>query len=237
MGNDVVTLRDVGFTYGGQDVLHNINLSLRAGEITCLLGQSGCGKTTLLQLCAGLLKPQTGTIESAFARPGPSISYMQQNGGLLPWRTVLENVALGPELLGQKPDKVKALQALGQVGLADKANILPEFLSGGQQQRVALARQLVMQPKLLLLDEPLGALDIVLRQNLAQLIKQIVKEQNIAALVVTHSPDEAIFLADHLFLLGGRPATVTQHWHIGDNLCPETAFHDVVKAMQEAHHV
>ncbi len=228
----MVILDNVSFAYNENVVLQNINLALNPGEITCLLGQSGCGKTTLLQLCAGLLNPQTGKITSPFTRPGQAVGYMQQNGGLLPWRSTIDNIMLGMELLGQKPDRAKAQQALVQVGLKNKANEFPYALSGGQQQRVALARQLVMQPKLLLLDEPLGALDIVLRQELAQLIKNIVKAQNITALVVTHSPDEAIFLADHLCLLSENPATIKHHWRMGADLSTETAFYNVVAAMQ-----
>jgi ABC-type nitrate/sulfonate/bicarbonate transport system ATPase subunit len=227
----MIALKAISFAHGSKPVLRDVSLTLRPGEITCLLGASGCGKTTLLQLCAGLLIPSHGAIDADFPRPGSAIGYMQQNDGLLPWCSAWQNVLLGLQLIGMQADRAMAVEALRQVGLADKADHLPSQLSGGQQQRVALARQLVMKPRLLLLDEPLGSLDIVLRQELAQLIKELVKANNIAALVVTHNPDEAIFLADHLCLLKGSPATITHRWTMAKDLSPETAFHTVATAL------
>ncbi len=229
----MLNLRAIDFAYGAHEILRDITLELRAGEITCLLGRSGSGKTTLLQLCAGLLTPQTGVIESDLQRPGPQIGYMQQQNGLLPFQSVRDNIALGLKLLNRPVDAAIINEVLAQVGLQGKGDILPDQLSGGQQQRVALAQQLVLKPKLLLLDEPLGALDIVLRQELAQLIKDLVKTQNIAALVVTHQPDEALFLADHLCLLGGAPATLVKHWDVSRDFTPQTAFHEIVRSMQQ----
>jgi ABC-type nitrate/sulfonate/bicarbonate transport system ATPase subunit len=229
----MLELRAIDFAYGAHEILRGITLELRAGEITCLLGRSGSGKTTLLQLCAGLLTPQSGVIESTLQRPGPQIGYMQQQNGLLPSCNVRDNIALGLKLLNRPVDTKSIDEVLAQVGLQDKGDMLPDQLSGGQQQRVALAQQLVLQPKLLLLDEPLGALDIVLRQELAQLIKDLVSTQNIAALVVTHQPDEALFLADYLCLLGGTPATLVKQWNVSRDFMPQTAFHEIVHSMQQ----
>lgn len=232
----MITLDHVAFGYEGRTIVQDISLELRPGEVTCLLGASGCGKTTLLKLIAGLVQPVAGAIHTDIARPSRHIGFMPQSGALLPWRNVFENIALGFELTGQEIDASRIETVLAQVGLADKAHAMPSALSGGQQQRVALARQLVLNPKILLLDEPLGALDVVLRQELAQLIRMRVKQDGIAAFVVTHQPDDALFLADHLFILAGSPAHLTHQWQMGKDIDAETGFADLVGALREVSH-
>ena len=228
----MLEFENVSFSYG-QPILQNINLRVRPGEITCLLGESGIGKTTILQLAAGLLQPTAGVIRCDAMRPGPQIGYLQQQNSLLPWRRVWENVALGQQLSGQPVDHAAIALVLGKVGLTDEAEALPSALSGGQKQRVALARQLLMGTSVLLLDEPLAALDIVLRQELAELIKHAVRAHGIMALVVTHYPDEAIFLGDKICLLSGRPADVSHQWTSNGTTRSNTAFHEIVTAMRE----
>lgn len=235
MANEIVlALNDVAYAYGDTQTLANITLELRAGTITCLLGASGCGKSTLLKLCAGMLQPQSGTITGSLARPGPHIGYMQQQGGLLPWRTLTQNIALGPELLGRKVDYDAIDSLLVQLDLDGKQNLFPQQLSGGQQQRAVLAQQLILSPQLLLLDEPLSALDIVLRQDMAQLIKHHVAQRNIAALVVTHSPDEAFFLGDQIAIMAGKPAYIQKILHPDSDMTAATAFHVLLSHLQGA---
>ncbi len=207
-----------------QPILHNIHLELNEGEITCLLGKSGCGKSTLLQLCAGLLLPQSGRIHSTIQRPGQYIGYMQQSGGLLPWRTIYQNIALGLELTNRPIDDDKITRLLEQLGLLDKKHVFPHELSGGQKQRVSLAQQLILEPKLLLLDEPLTALDVVLRQEIAQLIKDQIKQRGISALIITHSIDEAVFLADQVCILQNNPASIASSWRTSDKMSSEHLF-------------
>jgi NitT/TauT family transport system ATP-binding protein len=198
----MLQLAQVSFAYEAQaPLLTDVSLNFEPGKIVAILGGSGMGKTTLLKLCAGLLQPTNGTISSAIKRPSADVGYMSQAASIFPWRNVWGNVALADELLGQNIDAAEIDNLLAQVGLTHLAKAMPQTLSGGQQQRLSLARILALKPKLLLLDEPLGALDVGLRQSLATLIKQVVQDNNIAACVVTHSPDEAIFMADNVVVL------------------------------------
>lgn len=201
------------FPQKGRDhlaVLDAVSLTLRRGEILCILGASGCGKTTLLNILAGLETPSSGTVETDLARPGPQIGYMTQDTPLLPWRTVADNVALGMEFHRADPQTIRERTAhyLEQVRLSAFSGHWPHQLSGGMRQRVALARTLALHPALLLLDEPLGSLDISGRRRLSRIIKDYVKEKNAGAVVVTHSVEEAVFLADRIIILSDRPSSV-----------------------------
>jgi ABC-type nitrate/sulfonate/bicarbonate transport system ATPase subunit len=198
----MLQLNQVSFAYTPKNIiLSDLSLTFESGKIVALLGGSGMGKTTLLKLCAGLLQPTHGTITSLIPRPSADVGYMSQAASVFPWRNVRGNVALAYELLGKPINDTEIDYYLQQVGLLDFVNAMPQTLSGGQQQRLSLARILALKPKLLLLDEPLGALDVGLRQNLAWLIKTLVVQNNIAACVVTHNPDEAIFMADEVAVL------------------------------------
>ena len=196
--------------YGGRSVLRAIDLQVAAGEFVAVIGRSGCGKSTLLRLVAGLERPTTGAVriaaraephtgaaDSALDSKGDTlVRIMFQEARLLPWKTVQGNVALG--LPRGSPAAMRALQ---QVGLASRATEWPAILSGGQRQRVALARALVHEPALMLLDEPLGALDALTRIEMQQLIEHLWKEQGFTALLVTHDVQEAIALADRVLLI------------------------------------
>lgn len=201
------------FRQGGGDTLNvikDVSLGLDSGEVVCLLGASGCGKTTLLRMLAGLEMPDAGVIQSGIKRPGEKLGYMIQADGLLPWRTVCGNVSLGPELLGQ--DTKEAGRAaeilLREVGLEPFSGSYPHQISGGMRQRALLARMLATQPEVLLLDEPMSNLDIVARQEMAAIIKKYVRDRAAAALVVTHSVEEACFLADRILLITQSPAVI-----------------------------
>lgn len=186
--------------FGTTQVLQQFNLEIKAGEFVAIVGRSGCGKSTLLRLIAGLEQASAGRIEidsPSDRNTHTDIRVMFQEPRLLPWKTVLQNVQLG--LTKNRHEQAK--QLLHTVGLADKAELWPSQLSGGQKQRVALARALAHQPTLLLLDEPLGALDALTRLEMQQLIEKIWLEQQFTAVLVTHDVSEAVQLADHIILL------------------------------------
>lgn len=186
--------------FANTQVLKDLNLTINSGEFVCVVGRSGCGKSTFLKLLAGLEKASLGEITldgKKIDGVHPDIRIMFQDSRLLPWRTVIQNVALGLP----KESYDLALDALKEVGLEDKANEWPANLSGGQKQRVALARALVHKPRLLLLDEPLGALDALTRIEMQSLIERIWQEHKFTVLLVTHDVSEAVILGDRVVLI------------------------------------
>lgn len=186
--------------FGERRVLHGIDLQIPAGQFVAVVGRSGCGKSTLLRLLAGLDSPGAGQLSSgrrALAEAREDIRLMFQDARLLPWKRVIDNVGLG--LSGDW--RPRALEALEAVGLADRAGDWPAALSGGQKQRVALARALIHRPRLLLLDEPLGALDALTRIEMQQLIERLWQRHGFTVLLVTHDVGEAIALADRVVLI------------------------------------
>ncbi|OWQ90707.1 aliphatic sulfonate ABC transporter ATP-binding protein [Roseateles aquatilis] len=194
-GGQAVRLDGLSKSFGERQVLHGIDLRVGAGEFVAVIGRSGCGKSTLLRLLAGLDAPSAGRLEAGDAA---DLRFMFQDARLLPWARVLDNVALG---LDGPQARDQALEALAQVGLADRALEWPARLSGGQRQRVALARALVHAPRLLLLDEPLGALDALTRIDMQRLIETLWARHRFTALLVTHDVAEAVALADRVLLI------------------------------------
>jgi len=193
-----VELRGVGKRYGERAVLTDFDLSIERGSFVSIVGRSGCGKSTLLRLIAGLEAPTSGTLDKHADGSQPfDTRIMFQDARLLPWKTVLQNVMLG---LGRS-SRDKARAVLYEVGLLERANDWPAQLSGGQRQRVALARALVHRPQLLLLDEPLGALDALTRIEMHALIERLWREHRFTALIVTHDVQEAVALADRILLI------------------------------------
>lgn len=187
--------------YGGRAVLDGIDLRIAPGEFLAIVGRSGCGKSTLLRLVAGLERATSGGIHldgQALQGHSEHTRIMFQDARLLPWKRVIDNIALG--LQGHE-GRERALEALAQVGLAERAHEWPAVLSGGQRQRVALARALVHRPRLLLLDEPLGALDALTRIDMQQLIERLWLSHGFTALLVTHDVSEAVALADRVVLI------------------------------------
>ncbi|MGD0986758.1 MAG: ATP-binding cassette domain-containing protein [Candidatus Sulfotelmatobacter sp.] len=197
-----ISIDDVSIALGGRTVLQHFNVEIAAGEFVAIVGRSGCGKSTLLRSIIGLETPQRGTISlGSIAHGQPDVRIMFQDSRLLPWKRVLQNVTLG---LGAAYS-IQAEKILAQVGLADRAHDWPAILSGGQRQRVALARALVHDPSLLLLDEPLGALDALTRIEMQELIENLWWNRGFTAVLVTHDVAEAITLADRVILIeGGR---------------------------------
>ncbi len=189
--------------YGDRVVIRGLNLQIHQGEFVALLGESGCGKTTLLRALAGLDRPDAGQIR---ATDRPSVVFQEHR--LLPWARLWENVALGNE---RKVGRAGAEQALAEVGLEGRADDWPRNLSGGQLQRVALARALVRHPALLLLDEPFAALDALTRIKMHGLVKELVARHQPGALIVTHDVDEAITVADRILIMRAGRIAATYH--------------------------
>lgn len=200
-----VRMSGVSKVFGSRVALEGIDFDAEPGEFVSVIGHSGCGKSTLLRLIAGLEVPTTGAVQvnhKAVIGLSRQSRMMFQEPRLLPWRNVLANVALGIVGAGGVQDSQHAIEVLRQVGLQDRQRDMPMVLSGGQKQRVALARALASKPKLLLLDEPLGALDALTRIEMQQLIERVWNDQQFTAILVTHDVEEAVLLADRVYLMG-----------------------------------
>jgi NitT/TauT family transport system ATP-binding protein len=200
-----IDVRGIAKSYPDGSVLSDLNVQLPAAKITALMGPSGCGKTTLLHILAGLEKPDQGEVLGR-----GTVSVVFQQPGLFPWRTVNENVAFGLEKLGvNKNERVRRAEAmLNRVHLGKYIGAYPYQLSGGMQQRVAVARALVLQPDLLLLDEPFGALDEETREQMQHLLLNLYEEQPRTIGIVTHSVEEGLLLADNVVVFSARPGRI-----------------------------
>jgi NitT/TauT family transport system ATP-binding protein len=213
--------RRLDVVLGSRPVLRDVNLELRAGEFLSVMGRSGTGKTTLLRVLGGLLDP-TPTSDVTFrGRPvdGPpeGVVFVFQNyaASLLPWRTVERNVGLGLEGRTAKADRrSRVADVLAMVGLADRAQDYPGQLSGGMQQRVQLARALAMQPSVLLMDEPFGALDAMTKASLQDELQRVQQRTGTSIVFVTHDIDVAVYLSDRVIVVDGSPATVAREFEV-----------------------
>ena len=196
-----------------QWVLRDVSLSLAGGEFVCLLGHSGCGKSTLLNLVAGYLKPDRGSI-TVSGRPvvGPSAErgVVFQEHALFPWLSVEENVVFGPRLQGRSSGEIRdvAERLIRLVGLTGKEHMFPSSLSGGMKQRVGIARALANEPDVMLMDEPFGALDMLTRESMQQELLRIWTALRHSVIFVTHSPSEAVVLADRVAVLSTHTHTI-----------------------------
>ena len=199
------------------EVLRNIDFEVGTGEIVALVGASGCGKSTLLNIVSGLMSPDTGTLSidgAATPQKGvsPFIAYMFQEDRLLPWRTTLDNVAFGletrPMLVSER--NARAREALALVGLSDFERAYPHELSGGMRSRAALARSLVVEPRILLMDEPFSKLDPQIRAQMHEELLRIQAMKAVTILFVTHDVEEAIVLADRVVVLAPRPGRIQE---------------------------
>lgn len=197
----IVELSTIQKAFDGKEVLRKIDLQIHQGDFIAVVGKSGCGKSTLLRLIAGLETATAGsiTVNRVELKGRNTLAKMMfQDGRLLPWKRVDENVALG---LKKDEQKAHIPNILEQVGLADRAKSWPAQLSGGQKQRVALARALIHDPALLLLDEPLGALDALTRLEMHELIEKLWRDRQFTAVLVTHDVEEAVALANRVILI------------------------------------
>ena len=215
----LLEVKDINYAYHNMDgetkALEHISFSMKEGDFLAIVGPSGCGKSTLLHLIAGLLEPEKGLIllNGKYLRgSATNIGYMLQKDELLEWRTVYHNVLLGLEIQHSMTAraKEKARELLDIYGLDQFATSRPSELSGGMRQRAALVRTLVMEPDLLLLDEPFSALDYQTRLTVGDDIGQIIRKEKKSAILVTHDLAEAISLADRVIVLTARPATILQ---------------------------
>jgi len=199
-----IEVRQLGkrFSRDARPIFTDLTFTVARGQSLCLLGPSGCGKTTLLRLLMGLERPSTGTIQ-VDPELAPHMSYVFQEPRLVPWRTCLENVLLPLELTrtSRAPEMARARELLDQLGLAERLHHFPRELSGGMQMRVALARALVTQPRIVLLDEPFAALDERTRFRMQDLLLELKSRLHLQYVFVTHSIAEAVYLGDLILLL------------------------------------
>jgi NitT/TauT family transport system ATP-binding protein len=209
------------FVHKGErvQVLRDVNFEIKDGEFICLLGPSGCGKSTLISLISGLEFPDSGEVfvdSKKVEGPSRDRIVVFQEAALFPWLTVLENVEFGLKIAGvaEKERREKAIEAIKMVHLARFVNAHPHQLSGGMRQRAAIARALVLNPKILLMDEPFAALDAQTRQMLMEELQEIWQRTKNTVLFVTHNVREATFLADRVFEMTARPTTIKREYPI-----------------------
>jgi len=215
-----IECRDLGLTFPGASgestvALSGVSCSFLPGKVTAIIGPSGCGKSTLLQIVRGFLDPSRGhlsfaKLEGGAAAQRPAMSTVWQAFNLFPWLTVVENVAFGLELAGvpKGEREERARKAIAAVDLRGFERKYPRQLSGGMRQRVGIARALVMKPDVLLLDEPFGALDAQTRLVLQEQLARLVEQSGTTAILVTHSIEEAILLADAILVMSARPGRI-----------------------------
>jgi NitT/TauT family transport system ATP-binding protein len=205
------------FGYGNRskEVLRNVSFDVHSGEFVALVGSSGSGKSTVMRLIAGLDRPSSGSISidgRPISAPGSDRGMVFQKYSLYPWLTAAQNVAFGMELQGRDRRDIRERSSyfLEVVGLADAARRLPRELSGGMQQRVAIARALAAEPKVLLLDEPFGALDIQIRESMQEFLHDLWKRTGLTALLITHDLEEAMLLAGQVHIMAPSPGRIVR---------------------------
>lgn len=206
----MVEVRDVSFSYrqGNRPVnlFSSCNHTFAKGQVHAIIGHSGCGKTTLLYLLAGLLQPEAGSLSfngSDLLSPQNNRAIILQDFGLLPWKRVYDNVALGLRLRKVPQEQIaeKVLQVMGEIGIAALSRSFPNQLSGGEKQRCAIARAVVTEPDLLLMDEPFSALDAMNRENMQELLLKTQRRHGMTCIMVTHSIEEAVYLSDSIHVM------------------------------------
>lgn len=234
--NNKLQVQGVCKSFGDHVVLQDVNVTLQEGEIVCLLGASGAGKTTLFHVIAGLLQPDEGKVllqgKDITGCPG-SVSYMLQKDMLFPYKTVLDNVAL-PLLLqerkgktlfgGKKRARQKAAAYFEEFGIAGYEKAYPAEMSGGMRQRAALLRTYLFSDQVALLDEPFSALDAITKRAMHQWYLQVMEQIKLSTLFVTHDIDEAIYLSDRIYILGGTPGSIRAEITIAKDRPREDSF-------------
>lgn len=224
-----ISFDNVSLSYGELETLSGLSFDVAAGESIALIGPSGCGKSTTLHLVAGLLRPTAGSVlvdGEPIAEPRRATAFIQQDLGLFPWKTVLQNAALGLTIrkVPRADAHARAVDALARVGLAGFERAYPKELSGGMRQRLALARALAMDADLLLMDEPLSAIDALLRESLQDALLGLWRERGHTQMLVTHSIEEAVYLGQRILVFSARPATLiaaVNNPAVGDRTSPE----------------
>ncbi|MEG3861115.1 ABC transporter ATP-binding protein [Microcoleus sp. herbarium12] len=235
--------KQFGTKNGNLVVLKDINMTIEQGEFICAVGASGSGKSTLLRQIAGLDRPTSGEVRIdgvPITGPGPDRGMVFQHYTLFPWMSVQENVEFGLKLQNV-PHKLRREQAsyyLSIVGLSEFAKSLPSELSGGMKQRVAIARALALEPKVLLMDEPFGALDVHTKESMHEFMLDLWRRTNITVFMITHDVEEAVFLANRIYALGARPGTVRKEMTIdlpdrSQSVKRHSIFHDYRDELME----
>ncbi len=213
--HELIGGRNVSKTFHAENgpvhALRSCDISLPEAQALALVGPSGCGKSTLLLLMAGLERPTEGSLSfrgRPLIEPHREIALVLQDYGLFPWKTVRRNVELGLRIRGEQINRLNVERLLAELDIAEKANVYPQQLSGGQKQRVALARALVLNPSLLLLDEPFAALDTLTRERLQDLVATTWRKRKFGMALVTHNIQEAVRLGHRILVMGGTPGTI-----------------------------
>jgi len=223
VGDNMLNLTNIGMVYNSEsghvEALNNININIGDGEFVSVLGPSGCGKSTLLFIATGLIKPSCGTVcidGKEITEPYNEVGFVFQDHLLLEWRTVIKNITIQGELRGMSKDETyaKAEKLLEMVGLRKFANKYPHELSGGMQQRVSICRALLHEPKILMMDEPFGALDALTREQMRVDLESLWLKRKSTVMFVTHDINEAILLSDRVVVLSKRPGTVLHEMKI-----------------------
>lgn len=207
----MIEIKALQHDFGAHQVIQNFNLTIPTGKIVSLIGKSGCGKSTLLNIIGGFLTPTSGDIiinQTRKTAPSPDCLMLFQHHNLLPWKTINDNIRLG---LNQSVSNTHINTYLSTVGLANKGTHFPAELSGGMQQRVAICRALIHQPRVVLLDEPLGALDAFTRYKLQDELVKLRTHTDATLILVTHDIDEALYLSDEIVLLGDGARIINQY--------------------------
>ncbi len=218
MSDVILEIKDINRVYKDEEntveALKNINLNVNKGEFISIIGSSGCGKTTLLRLIAGLDKPQSGKLllyGDEITKPNPQRGYVFQQGSLFPWLTVEQNIAAGLKARHvYRENKGKIAEYIELIGLNGFEKAYPHQISGGMAQRVAIARALINDPEVLLLDEPMGALDSFTRADIQDKLLELRKRNNATMILVTHDVDEAIYLSDKIVIMTPRPGKISE---------------------------
>lgn len=217
MSERAIVFSDVRLQLGGAAIYERLNFDVGSGEFVCLLGPSGCGKSTALRLIGDLIPVGEGTVTVEGRRASESwerLAYVFQSPRLLPWKDALDNAAFGLEMrepgMSLADRRARAARQLARVGLAADAHKMPSMLSGGERQRVAIARALALDPDIILLDEPFSALDPTTRVRLRQQLVDLWQDSGKTVVFVTHDVDEALFLADRIIVLSGKPSRVVE---------------------------
>jgi NitT/TauT family transport system ATP-binding protein len=211
IGGDQLAIKDLHYSYGSLPIFNGLPIDVKPGEFLAIIGPSGCGKTTLLNLLSGFMKPHDGEVllrKKPIEPEDPHLGYVFQAPTLFPWLTAVENVEFGLKMEAKLPPvkrRKRAVYYLELVGLAGFEDFLPSKLSGGMQQRVSLARALALQPRLLLMDEPFGALDAITREQMNDELLRLWDELGQTVVFITHDIDEAVYLSDRIMVLDKPP--------------------------------
>lgn len=219
--NNKLEIRGIKKSFDETEVLRNISICLKKGEFISIVGQSGCGKTTLFNIIAGLIKPDAGNVyidgEDLTGISG-FVSYMQQKDLLLPWKSVIDNVSIPLTLKGMDKEeaKRKVMNYFELFGLSGFENVYPHKLSGGMRQRAALLRTYMLSKDIMLLDEPFGAIDAINREKLQSWLRDVLKNLGISLILITHEIDEAILISDRLYVMSQKPSSISAEFKCAD---------------------